>query len=122
MARARTCSFTCQPSRAAGSRIYAKVRMGLTTKAAAPRVRAPRTCALSSRTSAGHLAVRRSLRPPRRRVLPVLLPPIRRQIEDVVDKYQPVHPALRGAVRPVHLVVVAQEHAQHEPAPGPAGV
>jgi hypothetical protein len=58
------------------------------------------------------------LRPPRRRILPVLLASVGRGVEDVVDEQEPVHPAARGGVRAVDVVPIVKEHAEHEAAIG----
>src|SRR6266700_5806276 len=56
------------------------------------------------------------LRPARRGIFPVLLASIRGEVEDVVDEQQPVHAASGGAVGPVDILAIAQEHAEHEAA------
>src|SRR5689334_1195051 len=60
------------------------------------------------------LAVGRVLGPALRRVLPVLLAAVDTEVLHVVAEQQPVDAALSGAVGAVDLVVVADEHAQHE--------
>src|SRR4051794_30768810 len=75
-------------------------------------------CLQALRASDPVLPVRRMLRPPSRRVLPVFLSAVRREVEDVVDEEQPVHAPLRGRVRPVDIVAVAEEQAQQEAATG----
>src|SRR4029079_7029013 len=65
-------------------------------------------------------AVRRVLRPAVGRVLPVLLAPVLREVDDGVDAQQPVHAALGRAVGPVDVVAVTEEHVEQEPTSGAA--
>ena len=55
------------------------------------------------------LSVRRVLRPAIGRVFPVLLSPIRHEIEDVVDEQNPIDAAGRGAVGAVDVVTDREE-------------
>src|SRR6185437_5277092 len=59
-------------------------------------------------------AIGRRLRPAGRRRLPALLAPERRQVEQAPDVAERLDAAVRGEIRPVDLVAVAQEDAQAE--------
>src|SRR5262245_63091427 len=58
--------------------------------------------------------VRRRLRQAFGRVLPRLLPPERRQVEERPVAPEPFDAATRGEVRPEDAVAVSQEHAEAE--------
>jgi hypothetical protein len=56
------------------------------------------------------------LRPAGRGIFPVFLAAVRCEVGDVADEHEPVHAAGGGAVGPVDVFAVAQEHGEHEAA------
>jgi hypothetical protein len=60
------------------------------------------------------------LRPPGRRILPRLLPPERQHVDQAVKVSELLGAAPVGVPRAVHLLAVAQEHVDREPASGGA--
>src|SRR5690606_2073362 len=62
---------------------------------------------------APRLAVRRPLRPPLRRVFPIFLSAVRREIEEVVRREELVEAARVRGVRVIDIALVAYEYAVH---------
>src|ERR1039458_4181937 len=60
------------------------------------------------------LSVSWALRPARRRVFPVLLPSVGREVENVRDEHEPVNSSSSRAVGSVDILSIANEDAEHE--------